>query len=416
MSEHTIERNGDGIWSEDMLWAVATSDLAVFLLDSEGRLLHSNDAGRVLAMRLHPDDPAPDPAMLLSYIPEQGWQIAVRDGRWIGEVPTALPGLVLEIKAFAGRDRGRCRRFVAMTDISVRSAREGELRRRHDELQSTYDRLASAQEQLLQSEKMASIGQLAAGVAHEINNPIGYVHSNLGTLQEYVGALLALLDGYANALQSEDPAASRPQLKRLSERLDVDFITGDLPKLLEESREGIERVTKIVQDLKEFSHVERDEPMRPSDLRKGLESTLNIVWNDLKYKAKIDKHYDEVPLVECYLSEINQVFMNLLINAGQAINDRGLITLAMGTEGDEVWVSVADDGVGIPEDALQRIFDPFYTTKPIGRGTGLGLAIVYRIVAKHHGRIDVHSRPGAGSTFRVVLPIAQPSLSRPRAK
>jgi signal transduction histidine kinase len=403
-------------WSEDMLWAVSISDLAVFLLDGQGQLLHSNDAARVLAMRLHPQDRQPDPGMLLSYIPDQGWQIALRDGRWIGEVPTALPGLVLEIKAFAGRDRGACRRFVVMTDISVRSAREGELRRRHDELQSTYDRLASAQEQLLQSEKMASIGQLAAGVAHEINNPIGYVHSNLGTLQEYVGALLALLDGYNGALQSDDPAASRPLMRKLRERLDVDFIVGDLPKLLEESREGIERVTKIVQDLKEFSHVERDEPMRPSDLRKGLESTLNIVWNDLKYKAKVEKHYHDVPLVECYLSEINQVFMNLLINAGQAIDDRGLITLAMGVEGDEVWVSVADDGVGIPEEALQRIFDPFYTTKPIGRGTGLGLAIAYRIVAKHHGRIEVHSRPGEGSTFRVVLPISQPVLSRPRGK
>lgn len=403
-------------WSDDMLWAVAMSDLAVFLLDGEGRLIHSNDAARVLAMRLHPDDLQPDPAMLLSYVPEQGWQIALRDGRWIGEAPTTQPGLVLEIKAFAGRDRGRCRRFAVMSDISVRSAREGELRRRHDELQSTYDRLASAQEQLLQSEKMASIGQLAAGVAHEINNPIGYVHSNLGTLQEYVGALLALVDGYATALQSGDPVASRGHLRSLRERLDVDFITGDLPKLLEESREGIERVTKIVQDLKEFSHVERDEPMRPSDLRKGLESTLNIVWNDLKYKARVEKHYDEVPLVECYLSEINQVFMNLLINAGQAIADRGTITLAMGTEGDEVWVSVSDNGVGIPEDVQQRIFDPFYTTKPIGRGTGLGLAIAYRIVAKHHGRIDVSSRPGAGSTFRVVLPIAQPVLSRPRAK
>ncbi len=403
-------------WSEDMLWAVAMSDLAVFLLDADGRLLHSNDAARVLAMRLHPDDLQPDPGMLLSYVPEQGWQIALRDGRWIGEAPTTQPGLVLEIKAFAGRDRGRCRRFAVMSDISVRSAREGELRRRHDELQSTYDRLASAQEQLLQSEKMASIGQLAAGVAHEINNPIGYVHSNLGTLQEYVGALLALVDGYAGALQSEDPAGSRSHLRSLRERLDVDFIVGDLPKLLEESREGIERVTKIVQDLKEFSHVERDEPMRPSDLRKGLESTLNIVWNDLKYKARVEKHYDEVPLVECYLSEINQVFMNLLINAGQAIADRGLITLAMGIEGDEVWVSVSDDGVGIPEDAQQRIFDPFFTTKPIGRGTGLGLAIAYRIVAKHHGRIDVSSRPGEGSTFRIVLPIAQPVLSRPRGK
>ncbi|HEY0504599.1 MAG TPA: ATP-binding protein [Lysobacter sp.] len=415
MSETTLQA-GDVLWSDDMLWAVAMSDLAVFLLDADGRLLHSNDAARVLAMRLHPDDLQPDPALLLSYIPEQGWQIAQRDGRWIGEAPTTQPGLVLEIKAFAGRDRGRCRRFAVMSDISVRSAREGELRRRHDELQSTYDRLASAQEQLLQSEKMASIGQLAAGVAHEINNPIGYVHSNLGTLQEYVGALLALVDGYASALQSEEPASSRGHLRSLRERLDVDFIVGDLPKLLEESREGIERVTKIVQDLKEFSHVERDEPMRPSDLRKGLESTLNIVWNDLKYKARVDKHYDEVPLVECYLSEINQVFMNLLINAGQAIADRGTITLAMGTEGDEVWVSVSDDGVGIPEEAQQRIFDPFFTTKPIGRGTGLGLAIAYRIIAKHHGRIDVSSRPGAGSSFRVVLPIAQPVLSRPRAR
>ncbi len=400
-------------WSDDMLWAVSRSDTAVLLLDSEGRLIHSNDAARVLAMRLHPQQAQVDPVVLLECVPEPGWQIAHRDGRWIGEVATQRNGLVLEVKAFAGVDRGVCRRFVIMSDISARSAREGELQRRHDELQSTYDRLSSAQEQLLQSEKMASIGQLAAGVAHEINNPIGYVHSNLGTLQEYTEALLALVDGYADALQSDDPGANRPQLKQLRDRLDVDFIVGDLPKLLEESREGIERVTKIVQDLKEFSHIERDEPMRPSDLRKGLESTLNIVWNDLKYKAKVDKHYGDVPPVECHLSEINQVFMNLLINAGQAIADRGLITLAMGLEGDEVWVSIADTGCGIPEDVQQRIFDPFYTTKPIGRGTGLGLAIAYRIVAKHHGRIEVSSRAGEGSTFRIVLPVAQPKLSRP---
>src|SRR5690606_19841672 len=253
-------------------------------------------------------------------------------------------------------------------------------------------------EQLLQSEKMASIGQLAAGVAHEINNPIGYVHSNLGTLQEYTGALMALIEGYANALAADDPASARETIRGMRERLDFDFISGDLPQLLAESREGIERVTKIVQDLKDFSRVGLDEPMRPSVLERGLESTLNIVWNDLKYKVRIEKHYGTLPLVECHASEINQVLMNLLINAGQAIGVRGTISLATGSEDDEAWITISDSGCGIPEEALQKIFDPFFTTKPIGRGTGLGLAICYRIVAKHHGRIEVSSRVGAGTT------------------
>jgi signal transduction histidine kinase len=256
---------------------------------------------------------------------------------------------------------------------------------------------------------MASIGQLAAGVAHEINNPIGYVHSNIGTLREYMGSLFAMLETYSSALAAPDPLIYREDVRSQREKLDIDFILGDLPQLLDESREGIERVTRIVQDLKEFSHVGRNETMRPSDLVKGLESTLNIVWNDLKYKVKLEKIYGPMPLVECLPSEINQVFMNLLINAGQAIAERGTITLACGTENGEAWVSVADSGCGIPEDALGRIFDPFFTTKPIGRGTGLGLAICYRIVEKHHGRIEVQSAVGQGTTFRVVLPISQPA-------
>jgi len=295
------------------------------------------------------------------------------------------------------------RLFAVFDDVTARAGRELEQKQRHEELQRTYDRLASAQEQLLQSEKMASIGQLAAGVAHEINNPIGYVHSNLGTLRDYVSSLLALLEHHAAQASPDDDT-----LIQLRERLDIDFIVGDLPQLLDESREGIERVTKIVQDLKEFSHV-GDETPRAVDLHKGLDSTLNIVWNDLKYKVQLDKHYGELPLVECNPSELNQVFMNLLINAGQAIAERGTITLATGVDEDQVWVSVTDSGCGIANDALQRIFDPFFTTKPIGRGTGLGLAIAYRIVAKHHGRIEVRSRPGFGSTFRVVLPIKQPA-------
>ncbi|MEG3158315.1 ATP-binding protein [Lysobacter zhanggongensis] len=317
--------------------------------------------------------------------------------------------MVLEVKLYSGPEGRADRRFATFSDVSARSVREGELQQRHDELQRTYRRLAGAQEQLLQSEKMASIGQLAAGVAHEINNPIGYVHSNLGTLQEYTGALMALIEGYANALAADDPASARETIRGMRERLDFDFISGDLPQLLAESREGIERVTKIVQDLKDFSRVGRDEPMRPSDLERGLESTLNIVWNDLKYKVRIEKHYGTLPLVECHASEINQVLMNLLINAGQAIGERGTISLATGSEDDEAWITISDSGCGIPEEALQKIFDPFFTTKPIGRGTGLGLAICYSIVAKHHGRIEVSSRVGAGTTFRVVLPVRQPA-------
>ncbi|KGM57379.1 histidine kinase [Lysobacter arseniciresistens ZS79] len=406
MSERPDTSTHPGDWSDDMLWALAAVDTAVLLVDPDGALVHANEAARLLAMRLGDGS---TPAQLLARVPDAAWDAAVIDGRWSGDLVVDEPPIVLEARLYCGRGEHAGRRFATFTDVSARSAREGELQQRHDELQRTYRRLAGAQEQLLQSEKMASIGQLAAGVAHEINNPIGYVHSNLGTLQEYTGALMALIEGYANALGADDPASCRDAIRGMRERLDFDFISGDLPQLLSESREGIERVTKIVQDLKDFSRVGRDEAMRPSDLERGLESTLNIVWNDLKYKVRVEKHYGELPLVECHASEINQVLMNLLINAGQSIAERGTISLATGCEDDEAWISIADSGCGIAEESLQKIFDPFYTTKPIGRGTGLGLAICYSIVAKHHGRIEVSSRLGVGTTFRVVLPVRQPA-------
>lgn len=397
-------------WSSQMLWAIGVTPMAVLLLAPDGGVAFANEPARQLGARL---DPAPADAAetlrrLLALVPDDAWEQGCRDGHWAGDVQT-LAGLTVEVGVYCGQGAHDGRRFVTFNDVSARSARERELERRHDELERTYKRLAGAQEQLLQSEKMASIGQLAAGVAHEINNPIGYVHSNLGTLREYVASLFAMIEAYGTAIASPDPAAHRDELRAQREKLDIDFILGDLPQLLDESREGIERVTRIVQDLKEFSHVGRNETMRPADLVKGLESTLNIVWNDLKYKAKVEKIYGDMPAVECHASEINQVFMNLLINAGQAIAERGVITLACGVDGEEAWVSVADTGCGIPEETLGRIFDPFYTTKPIGRGTGLGLAISYRIVEKHHGRIEVESTVGQGTTFRVVLPVRQPA-------
>lgn len=419
-------------WSDDLLTVLSLADVAIVLFHPDSGAAQANPAADTLARALQPAppaatpdtgaDPAPDPIdRLLGHIPHGAWEVARGEGRWAGEVRLDVPPAVLEIKLFAEHDGGR-RRFATFVDVTARSAREAELQSRHDELQTTYERLASTQEQLLQSEKMASIGQLAAGVAHEINNPVGYVHSNLGTLQEYVDSLLALLDAYASALQGdarqddarpdEGQAGKREALQAMRSRLDIDFIIGDVPQLLAESREGIERVTKIVQDLKDFSRIGPDEPMRPSDIQKGLESTLNIVWNDLKYKVRVEKYYGRLPLVECHASEINQVLMNLLINAGQAIHERGTLVLATGADDGEVWISISDSGCGIPDEVLQRIFDPFYTTKPIGRGTGLGLAICYSIIAKHHGRIEVSSRLGVGSTFRVVLPVSQPDAPR----
>ncbi|HZH44342.1 MAG TPA: ATP-binding protein [Lysobacter sp.] len=315
---------------------------------------------------------------------------------------------VTEVPLGDGVPGARQSRCLLLRDVTVMQQREEELQRRHAELQQAYLRLAGAQEQLLQSEKMASIGQLAAGVAHEINNPIGYVNSNLATLQDYLRNLLTLLHAYERVVPPGSAIEAATEIAELRERFDLDFMLRDLPELVAESREGIERVTKIVQDLKDFSRAGRGESWVMADLHKGLDSTLNIVWNELKYKVRLEKSYGELPAVECLPSELNQVFMNILVNAGQAIPERGHITIATGHDGGEVWVSIRDDGEGIPEAVLPRIFDPFFTTKPVGRGSGLGLSISYGIVAKHHGRIEVDSAAGRGTTFRVVLPVRQP--------
>jgi len=285
--------------------------------------------------------------------------------------------------------------------------RTRELHARNAELEIAYAKLQNAQEQAIQSEKLASIGQLAAGVAHEINNPIGYVNSNLGTLQGYVSQLLTAVAGYADAAgRSHDAAAA--EMAELRRRFDIDFLAVDVPQLITESREGIDRVCKIIRDLKDFSRRDRGESWVRVDVRDGLESTLNIVSNQLKYKTQIIKTFADLPLVECLPSELNQVFLNVLMNAGQAIKERGVITVTTGRSGDRVWIAIGDDGEGIPADVLPRIFDPFFTTKPVGSGTGLGLSISYGIVTKHHGQIEVTSVPGQGTLLRIELPIEQP--------
>ncbi|MBI3140968.1 MAG: PAS domain-containing protein [Rhodocyclales bacterium] len=283
-----------------------------------------------------------------------------------------------------------------------------ELEREKEEQRRLIAQLDEAHSQLLQSEKLASIGQLAAGVAHEINNPVGFVNSNLGTLDNYVGDLLKLMEAYEGM---EDALAAAPEalqaVRVLKREIDVDYLKDDVRALIRESKEGLDRVKKIVQDLKDFSRIDSTQQWQWSDLHKCLDSTLNVVWNEIKYKAEVAKDYGNLPEVECMPSQLNQVFMNLLVNAAHAIAERGSITLTTGAEDGWAWVAVADTGSGIAPENLKRIFDPFFTTKPVGKGTGLGLSVSYSIVAKHGGRIEVESEPGRGTTFRVWLPVEQ---------
>lgn len=263
------------------------------------------------------------------------------------------------------------------------------------------DRLEQANRQLLQSEKLAAIGQLAAGVAHEINNPVGYVYSNLQSLETYLTDLFRLTDAV-------DSAESLDNLRAIKQNIDYDFVRSDLKDVLAESREGIERVKTIVSALKDFSHIEEEE-FKPADLHRGIETTLNVVNNELKYKADVVKDFGDLPEVECIISQINQVVMNLLVNAAHAIDDFGKISIRTRQEADLVVIEVEDTGSGISRENINRIFEPFYTTKPIGKGTGLGLSLSFNIIEKHSGQIDVESTPGKGTWFRITLPVKQAS-------
>lgn len=284
----------------------------------------------------------------------------------------------------------------------------GNLVRSNDKLLSVNSQLQKAQDQLLQAEKLASIGQLAAGVAHEINNPVGYVFSNFGTLERYLEDLFRMLAAYEAAEAQLAGSAVAASLAALRQEIELDYLKEDVPTLMAESREGISRVRKIVQDLKDFSRVDARREWEWADLHKGLDSTLNIVNNEIKYKADVVRQYARLPEVQCLPSELNQVFMNLLVNAAHAIDkERGTITIRTGTSADAsgVWVEIEDDGQGIPKENLGRIFDPFFTSKPVGKGTGLGLSLSYGIVQKHAGQLTVTSEPGRGSCFRLTLPV-----------
>jgi hemerythrin-like metal-binding protein/PAS domain S-box-containing protein len=266
--------------------------------------------------------------------------------------------------------------------------------------------LQEAQTHLIQSEKMASIGQLAAGVAHEINNPLGYIYSNLNNMKRYLQDLIKAAD-MAETLLRQLPAdqAEVQAFNQFKKTIDLEFLKQDAVDLVDESLEGASRARKIVQDLRDFSRIDKQERAL-FDLEAGMDATLNIVNNELKYKAEIIKEYAGLKPFECVGAQLNQVFMNLLVNAAQAIEEFGKIIIRTGYQSpDWLWVEVEDTGQGMSEATKARIFDPFFTTKPVGKGTGLGLSLSYKIIRDHQGRIEVDSTPGQGTRFRIYFPV-----------
>ena len=296
--------------------------------------------------------------------------------------------------------------------------RTEQLRVANDELQAAYRDLQSTQMQLVQREKMASVGQLVAGVAHELNNPIGFVSSNVSTLEDFVGRLRKIVDAYRTATL---PEADRARIAAEWETLKIDYALRYLDPMLQGIREGAERTRKIVGDLRVFART-GDDVWQAIDLHEDIESSLTLLNHVLKDRVSVDRRYGNLPAVECIRSQIDQVFLNVLANAAQAIDGPGTITIETAREGEMAVVTISDTGPGIPADVLGRIFDPFFTTKPVGEGTGLGLSISYEIVKKHGGEIAASEHPGPGGRVHdphpdraseVAMAGSRPSSSRP---
>ncbi|WP_304241402.1 ATP-binding protein [Gracilinema caldarium] len=303
-------------------------------------------------------------------------------------------------------ENGKIRELQGIiNDITERIEKEKELWRTNLELSELNSKLQKTQELMVQQEKLASIGQLAAGVAHEINNPLGFLKSNHSVMEKYVSKAETLLQKIAD---SGIPEASKPIMEQLVKQIDK------MKEILIESTEGYERIIRIVADLKTFSRLDKGEGFAEYDLNAGIESTLVVAWNEIKYVADVEKQLGNIPKIMARGNELNQVWLNLLVNAAQAIEGakkevRGRIIIKTWEEKGYVMVSIKDNGPGIPESIRKKIFDPFFTTKEPGKGTGLGLSISYNIIVENHkGQIIVNTEPGQGTEFVVILPLSPP--------
>ncbi len=283
------------------------------------------------------------------------------------------------------------------------------------------DRNKKVAMQLFQADKMASVGQLAAGVAHEINNPTGFVNSNLKTLSGYVNDIKDLIAGYADIMNAVESAgegvknaapdlfAMYTDIRAMEKKIDIEYVVDDVEDIINDCLEGTGRIKKIVADMKEFAHPGQDD-MKLVNINNGLDTTLNVIQNEIKYKAEVVKEYGDLPSVLCYPQQLNQVFMNILVNAAQAIEDMGEIKIATMADNEWIEIRIMDNGSGIEPENLTKIFDPFFTTKEVGQGTGLGMNVAYNIVQKHKGSIEAQSDVGKGTIFIVRIPNRQEEI------
>jgi signal transduction histidine kinase len=287
--------------------------------------------------------------------------------------------------------------------------RTREIQEKNEVLTSLIEEMKRIQEQLVHSEKMASLGQLVAGIAHEINNPVNFISSNITPLKNYITGLKQLMTSY-DQIHDLTPD-QQAEIKHIKQIIDFEFLIDDLDTLIKDIETGSGRIKQIVQDLRNFSRLDEAE-LKTIDIHESLDTTLNLLGHLYENRITVHKQYGDIPPVECYAGQLNQVFMNLLANAAQAINRKGNVWITTSVQDEEacpersrrVCITIRDDGVGIPEDVLLKIFDPFFTTKGIGEGTGLGLSISYGIIEKHQGKITVHSHVGEGTEFTIVIP------------
>jgi signal transduction histidine kinase len=293
-------------------------------------------------------------------------------------------------------------------EIMERKKIEKELKKTNIELNALLENLKKTQAQLVDAEKMASLGQLTAGIAHEINNPINFVSGNINPLLRDIDDMIQILNRYDKVVEDKNLEEQFKEIKRLKEEVDYRFLISEIKSLIEGIREGAVRTTEIVKGLRNFSRLDETE-FKLSDIHEGLDSTLLILTNKLKKNIEVIKDYGNIPRIYCYPGQLNQVFMNILNNAIQAIHLEGKIWIKTSMDENYVFISIRDSGVGMSPEMQKRVFEPFFTTKEVGKGTGLGLSITYGIIEKHNGKISVISKVGKGSEFIISLPIRQPN-------
>ena len=428
LRETTVSRN-------DLDDILRSMNDALLVTDLQGRVLLANRAAANL-LQTKVQDVLQRPVQEFLQRVEGSWGdnqslFAADQGSWLGEMLwVAEDGSKIPVDVSCAPltdSLGDVKRFILVAkDISIRKQTEEQLKgllvgsqqlterleeknelleTNRSELEAAYAELKNSQSIIFHQEKMASLGQLAAGVAHEVNNPIGFVNSNLGSLNNYLDKFSGYMKAQQEVIDQLGDEASQAELAQLRRKLKLDYVLEDSRDLIQESLEGTDRVRRIVQGLKSFARMD-DSEMVVANINEQLENTINIVWNEIKYKAVLHRQYGSLPTTRCYPQRLNQVFMNLLVNAAQAIEKQGEIRVKTWCkEGTTICVAITDSGCGIPPENQSRIFEPFFTTKEVGVGTGLGMSIAYEIIQQHKGHVKLESVVGQGTTFTIELPV-----------